>query len=139
MLDYLWAGLPVVATRGDVLSDLIEREHAGRAVAPGDDEAFAAACEALLDDSEAHAAARAAALRVAEAHHWRTVAAPLVDYCLNYAERPQARRPRILIARNVAALYPGMLVTEFEENGVGGVARKLSRNLASTLRLTPRR
>jgi glycosyltransferase involved in cell wall biosynthesis len=138
ILDYLWAGLPVVATRGDVLSDLIEREHAGRAVAPGDDEAFAIACEALLDDSEAHATARAAALRVAEAHRWRTVAAPLVDYCLNYAEWPRARRPRFLIARNVAMLYPGMVVTEFEENGVGGVARKLSRNVASTLRIGPR-
>jgi glycosyltransferase involved in cell wall biosynthesis len=134
ILDYLWAGLPVVATRGDVLADMLERERVGRAVAPGDDEAFAVACETLLDDSEARAAARAAALPIAEAHRWRTVAAPLLDYCLNYTEWPRARRPRGVIARNVAALYPGLLVTEFEENGLGGVGRKLTRNVISTLR-----
>jgi hypothetical protein len=39
-----------------------------------------------------------------------------------------------VIARNVAALYPGSLVTEFEENGLGGVGRKLTRNVISTLR-----
>jgi glycosyltransferase involved in cell wall biosynthesis len=135
ILDYFWAGLPVVATRGDVLSDLIEREHVGRTVAPGDDRAFAAACEALLDDSEARAAAGAAARRIAEAHRWNVVAAPLVDYCLDYAARPRARRPRTLIARSVVSLYPDMLMTEFEDNGLGGVARKLSRNVASTLGL----
>jgi glycosyltransferase involved in cell wall biosynthesis len=139
ILDYFWAGLPVVATRGDVLADLIERERVGRAVTPGDDEAFAAACEALLDDSEERAAARDAALRIAEAHRWRTVAAPLVDYCRNYEERPRARRPRALIARSVAALYPGMLATEFEENGMRGVARKLGRNAISPLHLKRRR
>ena len=139
ILDYLWAGLPVVATRGDVLSDLIERERVGRTVAPGDDRAFAAACEALLDDSEAHAAARAGARRIAEAHRWRVVAAPLVDYCLNYAERPRARRPRALIARSVVSLYPGMLVTELEENGIRGVVRKLGRNAISPLHLKRRR
>jgi glycosyltransferase involved in cell wall biosynthesis len=139
ILDYFWAGLPVVTTRGDVLADLIEREHVGHAVAPGDDRAFAAACEALLDDSAAHAAAREAALRIADAHRWRIVAAPLVDYCLNYAERPRVHRPRALIARSVVALYPGMLMTEFEENGIRGIARKLGRNAISPLQLKRRR
>jgi glycosyltransferase involved in cell wall biosynthesis len=139
ILDYFWAGLPVVATRGDVLAELIERERVGRTVPPGDDRAFAAACEALLDDSEAHATARAAARRIADAHRWRVVAAPLVDYCLNYAERPRVRRPRGLIARSVAALYPGMLMTELEENGVRGVTRKLARNAVSPLHLKRRR
>ena len=122
-----------------MLADLIEREHVGRAVAPGDDRAFAAACEALLDDSEAHAAARAAALRIADAHRWGVVATPLVDYCLNYAERPRVHRSRALIARSVAALYPGMLMNEFEENGIRGIARKLGRNAISPLHLKRRR
>jgi hypothetical protein len=108
-------------------------------VAPGDDRAFAAACEALLDDSAAHAAAREAALRIADAHRWRIVAAPLVDYCLNYAERPRVHRRRALIARSVVALYPGMLMTEFEENGIRGIARKLGRNAISPLQLKRRR
>ena len=30
LLDYLWAGLPVVATRGDALAELVDRERLGR-------------------------------------------------------------------------------------------------------------
>jgi hypothetical protein len=44
-----------------------------------------------------------------------------------------------MIARNVASLYPGMVLTELEENGLGGLARKLSRNVVSPLHLRRRR
>ncbi len=57
VLDHFWAGLPSVVTGGDAMGDLIERRALGRAVDAEDDEAFAAACAALLDDDEAHAAA----------------------------------------------------------------------------------
>ena len=56
ILDYLWAGLPVVTSAGDALGDLVEREGLGRAVPPGDAEAFAAACSELLDDGDARRA-----------------------------------------------------------------------------------
>ena len=36
ILDYLWAGLPVVSTSGDALSDMIEAAGAGIAVPPND-------------------------------------------------------------------------------------------------------
>ena len=35
--DYLWAGLPVVTSAGDVLGDHVATRGLGRAVAPGDD------------------------------------------------------------------------------------------------------
>ena len=50
LLDYLWAGLPIVSTRGDALGDLVERRGLGAAPPPGDPDAFAAACARLLDD-----------------------------------------------------------------------------------------
>ena len=50
MLDYLWAGLPMVLTRGDSMADLAERQALGGTVDPEDDAGFAAACAALLDD-----------------------------------------------------------------------------------------
>ena len=34
-MDYLWAGLPSVATEGDVLSDVVRDSGLGRLVAPG--------------------------------------------------------------------------------------------------------
>ena len=42
--DYLWAGLPVVTSAGDVLGDHVATRGLGRAVPPGDDLAFAHAC-----------------------------------------------------------------------------------------------
>ena len=104
VLDYLWAGLPVVATRGDVLAELIERGGAGRAVAAGDDRAFADACAALLDDEAALDAARDAAARVAAAHRWDRVAGPTGGLLprlrgapaaeqATATDRPQRRRP----------------------------------------------
>ena len=36
ILDYLWAGLPIVTTGGDAFADLIERAGAGWVVPPGD-------------------------------------------------------------------------------------------------------
>lgn len=49
LLDHIWAGLPTVTTRGDVLGDLIGAEGLGEAVAVGDAEAHAAAIERVLD------------------------------------------------------------------------------------------
>jgi len=36
LLDYLWAGLPIVATEGDVLADMIASRNLGRVVAASD-------------------------------------------------------------------------------------------------------
>ena len=53
VLDYIWAGLPMVLTRGDSMGELVERAGLGATVAPEDDEGFASACAALLDDRRA--------------------------------------------------------------------------------------
>jgi glycosyltransferase involved in cell wall biosynthesis len=48
VLEYIWAGLPIVATEGDVTSDLITRYQLGEVVPHGDVEAVAAALLRLL-------------------------------------------------------------------------------------------
>lgn len=50
LLDYFWARLPIVATGGDVLGDLVEDEGLGRTVAEGDVDAWVEAIEAALAD-----------------------------------------------------------------------------------------
>jgi hypothetical protein len=81
MLDYLWAGLPVVATQGDTFSRLIEAEGLGRTVPERDVEALADALEEVLFDEEFRATARSNVVRVREQFRWRNVLAPLVDFC----------------------------------------------------------
>jgi glycosyltransferase involved in cell wall biosynthesis len=129
VLDYLWAGLPVVVTRGDALADLVERERLGRTVAPGDSAGFADACAALLDSGgeRDEACERIAAL--APSLRWERVAGPLLDYCATVRERP--RRPVSARAVRVAALahYRRALLLTIEERGPAEAARRVARRL----------
>lgn len=81
MLDYIWAGLPIVCTRGDVFADLVEARGLGRAVPPADPEGLAAAIRELLDQPDQRRAAAAALEQVAEEMRWSRVVAPLVRFC----------------------------------------------------------
>ncbi len=80
ILDYLWAGLPMVVTQGDHFAELVEREGLGRVVPAGDVGALADALEQVLFDEEFAAAARANVRRVREDYRWDRVLAPLVDF-----------------------------------------------------------
>ena len=77
VLDYLWAGLPTVMTRGDVLSELVEAEGIGVAVPPGDVDAVAEGIRRMVTSPPSRAAVRA----VADRFRWDRVAAPLLEYC----------------------------------------------------------
>jgi glycosyltransferase involved in cell wall biosynthesis len=81
IVDYLWAGLPVVTTAGDELGALVQAAGAGIAVPEADVDAYAAALGGLLDDAGRRAAARTAARQLAGEFGWDRVAGPLVDFC----------------------------------------------------------
>jgi glycosyltransferase involved in cell wall biosynthesis len=131
VLDYLWAGRPVVGTRGDALADLVEREGLGRTVLPEDPQAFADACRALLDDAgewEA-AAARIAALRPSLT--WAEAVHPLAGFCA----APRRREPRrARIAALTAAQYPPMIPETIERHGPVELARKAGRLASRAVR-----
>lgn len=83
MLDYLWAGLPIVATGGDTFGRLIERECLGCAVSERDVDGLAAALVRALYDEAFAAECRANVARVREEFTWRRALAPLVAFCEN--------------------------------------------------------
>jgi len=80
MLDNLWCNLPVVATEGDVLADLIEHEQIGRTAPPGDARAVADAVVRALDAGN-QTAYRKNLKRIAPEQHWEAVARPLLRWC----------------------------------------------------------
>jgi GT2 family glycosyltransferase/glycosyltransferase involved in cell wall biosynthesis len=81
MLDYVWAGLPIVCTRGDVFADLVAARGLGAVVAPGDVDALASAIETMLTDRSRHAEAVGGLQRLSEDLRWSRVAAPLQRFC----------------------------------------------------------
>jgi GT2 family glycosyltransferase/glycosyltransferase involved in cell wall biosynthesis len=83
ILDYLWAGLPIVTTEGDSFGDLVAQKSLGAAVPERDESAIVAALEDLLYNPDAVARARANVAEAREAFVWERALAPLVEFCRN--------------------------------------------------------
>ncbi len=81
ILDYLWAGLPIVTTDGDSFGDLVGEEKLGAAVKERDLSGLVTALETYLYDADAIAAARENVARVREDFRWSRTLAPLVEFC----------------------------------------------------------
>lgn len=77
VLDYLWAGLPMVLTGGDAISQEIEAHGLGIVVPPGDPAAIASAIERLIVSPPRRDVVRA----YADRYRWDVVTRPLTDYC----------------------------------------------------------
>jgi glycosyltransferase involved in cell wall biosynthesis len=103
VLDCFWSGLPIVCSRGDALSDLIERRDLGAVADPGDVDGFADGIEEVLGRGRgAYADALAEAAR---AHSWPVVARPLREF-VESGTRPHRGRlggvSGVVRARSVA-------------------------------------
>ena len=81
ILDYLWAGLPIIATEGDSMADVIRAGDLGAVVPPGDVAAVVAALVALGSDVARRQACAKRSRATAARFRWSEVARPLIDYC----------------------------------------------------------
>ena len=115
ILDYFWAGLPVVCTGGDVLADLVAADDLGIVVDPGDVGGLAAALDALAgaDDAEREARRQRTASTAARLS-WARAAEPLLEACATprlaadrRVEEPQARGPVAALRRMVRVARSG--------------------------------
>jgi len=94
ILDYLWASLPIVATRGDSFAEVIEQRKLGITVEPNDVEALEAALHALLTDEELAASCRAAIAEHVAEFRWSKALEPIVEFCRNPRRAPDLVDPR---------------------------------------------
>jgi glycosyltransferase involved in cell wall biosynthesis len=101
-LDYLWAGLPIVATEGDAFAELIEREGLGLTVPAEDPEALEEALYRLLSDWQLGERCRAQVERVRDRFRWSAVLEPLVAFC-----RDPRPAPDLTAAHAPATPHPG--------------------------------
>lgn len=88
LLDYLWAGLPIVATVGDGFAEVISAHAVGAVVPSGDVDAVAGALDVLLGDRRARAACRERAQVVAAEFRWSVVLEPLLRFCADPHRAP---------------------------------------------------
>jgi glycosyltransferase involved in cell wall biosynthesis len=81
MLDYIWAGLPMVVTGGDVTSSLVAEHNLGKVVPPGDELAIAAAIVRLLETPNLREAYRERFEKVRPDLAWERMCEPITRFC----------------------------------------------------------
>lgn len=117
ILDYLWASLPMVVSKGDHFADLVEKEGLGVTVKAGDVHALSEALERVLFDEKFNATARKNIQRIREEYFWDVVLKPLVDFVADAhhardnehipvggvrpSHLPRARRQRSAVMRDL--------------------------------------
>ncbi len=132
ILDYLWTGLPIVATRGDSFGDILDEEGIGRGVPAEDVVALEAALEEMLYDEAAAAEARKNLARYAEQFRWSQALEPLKAF----AAAPHRAADHVLIAPSTMVEapaptgpptlreYAGVLARSLRSGGIREVSRR---------------
>ncbi|HSL09059.1 MAG TPA: glycosyltransferase [Pseudonocardiaceae bacterium] len=116
VLDYLWAGLPIVTTNGDAFAELVAAERLGVVVPAADPAALAAALQRVLYDDAFAAGCRERIAVVAQRYTWEAALAPLVEFC----RHPRPAPDRLPGSRMIGA----PLAAASHRNGVAGALRR---------------
>lgn len=83
ILDYLWAGLPIITCEGDFMADLVSRHHLGSVVPCQSPEDVAIAITNLLDNRDDYLSCKTNIKAIRPTFYWENVMQPLVEYCGN--------------------------------------------------------
>ncbi len=89
ILDYLWAGLPIITSEGDHMADLVKKYNLGMVVGYGDATGMKKAVIELLELEDANKLARKNIERVREAFTWDKVCRPLFEFMDNPRKLPE--------------------------------------------------
>lgn len=117
VLDFLGAGLPVVATAGGTMSRQLTQERMGWVVPEGDEAALTEALAAVLESAELRSDFAARGLKWAAGQSWERVLAPLAEFldaprCDPHKERYPA-----------SSIPPPRAGGRFALGGLGGLRR----------------
>lgn len=143
VIDYFWARLPVVATVGDSIAELIVARGLGVTVPPADEAALASAIVALLTDEKLAADCRTRVDEFAQTIGWSSTLRPLLEFCRDPKRAPDLVDP---IVAPMVHLHTGVgprtgwrrdvdvLRTYLAQGGLRLVARRVLARLARIAR-----
>jgi hypothetical protein len=119
VLDYLWAGLPILTTEGDSMADLVASEELGAVVPYRDDAAVADALAMLVSDTRRRQACANRSSEVAQRFLWSSTVSALARYC---------RAPYPAPDRQVIHAESREVVWDGRQPALDGVGRLLARS-----------
>jgi glycosyltransferase involved in cell wall biosynthesis len=138
MLDYLWAGLPIVTSDGDSFAELVAAERLGLVVPAQDSGALADALERVLFDDVFAESCRRHIAEIRDRFTWSAVLAPLVNFC----REPRRAPDRLLAAAEFTTRPRGLrhdLALARQYLADGGLAEITRRALGRLRRLARER
>jgi hypothetical protein len=110
ILDYLWTGLPIISTKGDSLSELVEKEGLGLTVDAMDVEMLAEKIIYMAENRDFYNSCRQKITRTAEVFNWEKVCEPLISFCsdpVSSAVRKKLRPDQVHSSINVLDIAGG--------------------------------
>lgn len=127
MLDYIWAGLPIIASEGDAFAELIEYRSIGKVVEFGNPEAIAQAIEELLYTPGFMASSKEGIKGVQSEFSWDIALAPLVAFCANPNKAADSNSNRNAVTRQPSRPRPRWQTAKklITDGGVIPLFRKL--------------
>lgn len=109
MLDYIWAGVPIIATEGDSFAELIKTKELGRVVPYGDIPAIASAIKQLLEPSTKEKI-QANLANIRSEYYWDRVVESLLRMIDNLS--PQPKQTVSIISHMCRAYGPTAIIQE---------------------------
>lgn len=106
ILDYFWAGLPIMTSAGDQLAELIEKNNAGAVLPHEDVEAWTRALEDMINNPEKKSQFAQGSQKLAQEFQWNKVVKPLQDFCADPHHLPSFKTVKTpSLAERAKAVY----------------------------------
>jgi len=105
ILDYIWVGLPIVATEGDAFAELIESAQLGFTVPVGDVDALETALFRTLEEAHTASGFRESLAAVRPDMSWSAVLFPLMQFCRSPRRAPDLVDPQMVISLGSAGWW----------------------------------
>jgi glycosyltransferase involved in cell wall biosynthesis len=83
VLDYIWAGLPVITTEGDSIAKMVKEENIGEVVKYDNTTQLARVMESMMVNKSLQDIFRKNIKKIRSRFFWENVTRPLVKYCRN--------------------------------------------------------
>lgn len=143
MLDYLWCGLPIIATRGDEFGEIVGREGLGIATDYEDSGDWVEAIRRMVTDDTFRAQCRKAVVETRERYRWSQVAKPMQQVLKELVASPdrayaRRRAAEVGFQGTVAAPLPAPSVVSrvravYAQRGLIGVVKAVVNRLRREL------
>ena len=91
ILDYLWAGLPIIGTEGDFFAEQIQKNDLGIVVPEKDIDAVKNAILTLIDNPQRCAKIKENISNIRPQYHWEKVVDPINQMVENFSNQPKTK------------------------------------------------